>query len=487
MIAIGFSEIQQTPDIEVKQAAALKQMRELHARLQDCPKYHTLTVTDRQRLIKEGYAADLVDNLVFITQRNSKTLSASKDELMTGFTYAAFDPALYATDEITVHLKQLSQGCCCYCESFLIATESGKVSHFRPVQLLDHLGSCSQSIINQCSPYFELAYQQDNLVYCCTACDEQYKAGLFPTKHQRYPELPLAQEQSLLVDPYYDEPRQFIRFNPRNGQAYAYDMVRLFYKETQSLGDDCIAELLWKNPETIPNQTNAAGQLISQAPLNKNYQQWLSDYLDNGGYSKGQVTIDTLGLNRKSLVMARLATLNQLKFVASCAEKDQLNDVAISATHAYRSLAIDALHTWYYQTVSSEVSQEPVHLQTVESQVELTATPTNKSPQALNFPQWFRASLRYFVSESELGQVNKRQLVCLSSQDKVYGRQPKEKCIFLPIDWNTDSNNIIKVRSHRNIWESSFSELSRSRPLELMNLFTHNDIWVEGAYEALTA
>ncbi|WP_394204176.1 hypothetical protein [Shewanella waksmanii] len=482
MIAIGFSTTKQTPDIDVKQAAALKQMQALQARLTEGPKYHTLTQADRQRLIKEGYAADLVDNLVFITQRNAANQSGAKDQLVTGFTYAAFDPALYATDEMSLHLQQINQGCCCYCESYLSATEGGKVSHFRPVQLLDEVGASPADIINQCSPYYHLAYQQDNLVYCCHACDEQYKAGQFPIVGKRFPKVELEHEQGLLIDPYYDDPRQHIRFNPQNGQAYAYDLVQLFYQQTQSLDKDDIAKLLWRQPSAIPLQCNAAGQSISPKELDQQFHTWLSQYLNSGGVSKGHITITTLGLNRPALVLARLASLNQLKLSAPVADKSKLNDIAMAHSHAYRSLAIDALHSWHYQQTSenSEVVVAP------QATGPATSPAVAVRPQAFKFPQWFRASLRYFVTESELDKTQQRQLVCLSSKDRVYGQQPKEKCVFLPIDWEKDASNIIKVRSHRNIWESSFSELARSRPLELINLFTHNEVWVEGAFEALT-
>ncbi|TBR36014.1 hypothetical protein CBF23_015235, partial [Marinomonas agarivorans] len=89
------------------------------------------------------------------------------------------------------------------------------------------------------------------------------------------------------------------------------------------------------------------------------------------------------------------------------------------------------------------------------------------------------------MSESELQQTNKRRLVYLSVLDRLYGEKPKEKCVFLPINWQRDSHNLIKVHSHRNILEASFLELASSRPQELVELFANNDIWVEGAYPAL--
>jgi uncharacterized protein (TIGR02646 family) len=565
MIAINFLTAKQTADIEVKQAAALQQMNDLHARLQSGPKYHTLTHADRELLKTEGYAADLIDNLVFITQRDNANTPTQQDKLITGFTYAAFDPALYATDSITTHLQQLNQGCCCYCESFLLVTDSGKVSHFRPVQLLDIKNDAQTAINNQCSPYFSLAYQQDNLVYCCPACDEKHKAGLFPITGARYPETSLEHEQYLLINPYKDDPRQYIRFNPINGNAYAYDLVRLFYRATQSLTDVLtdkeVSRLLWQQPSAIPCQTDADGNSISTDSVNTEYLHWLKNYTANGGLSRGQITIDTLGLNRSALVVSRLATLSQRRLNAWNEDQSNVNanvnanananvnvnvnvkEPTNSQNHAYRSLALDALNTWHWQKeakvamrLSAVKHQENANhsentalvkhdrkMVTTEPAIEVANKgvegaisgadegiikgafegviegisetlnnnkafhlPVNTRVKAFEFPLWFRASLRYFVSESELGQVNKRQLVCLSNKDRLYGGKLKEKCIFLPINWNDDTDNIIKVRSHRNVWESSFAELARSRPLELINLFTHNDIWVEGAFSALS-
>ncbi|WP_039607646.1 hypothetical protein [Pseudoalteromonas luteoviolacea] len=101
------------------------------------------------------------------------------------------------------------------------------------------------------------------------------------------------------------------------------------------------------------------------------------------------------------------------------------------------------------------------------------------------FANWFKASLRYCVEESQLTETQRRNLVFLSARDKLYGQKAKEKCIFLPLDWQRDQHKLIKVRSHRNIWETSLSELASSRPMELLNLFTHNQIWAEGPFDAL--
>ncbi|TBR41720.1 hypothetical protein CBF23_008910 [Marinomonas agarivorans] len=528
MRALTFSHTALTPDLDVKQAAAEKQMAQLVELLKVAPKYHTLTKNDRQRLKKDGYAPDLVDNLIVMTQNQGVPTSRQDDNIMIGFTYAAFDPALYANSIIKEHFETVSIGCCCFCESFLTPTDGGVISHYRPVQLLDsdslNLNNGTSNNVDggqQCSPYFSFAYQQNNLVYSCRACDEKYKAGLFPVVGKRYPEVSVEQEQPLLIHPYHENPRDFIRFNPVNGQAYAYDHVCAFYQATTQLSKQEIETLLWQQPSAIPNQRNSQGLSITAQDVDQNYQDWLQEQKkahqtieQSLWQSRGQVTIDTLGLNRVALVLSRLDTLRQLRHEnAWINEPPQSTDCL--PVNAYRSLAVDAFATWHAQLSSQQSTETSAQLSTkssiqspdnlADSKDQLVSQPiagiegndvevidanvysNAQSDIRTEFPVWFRSCLVYLVSESELQQTNKRRLVYLSGRDRLYGEKPKEKCVFLPINWQRDSHNLIKVHSHRNIWEASFLELASSRPQELVELFANNDIWVEGAYPALTA
>lgn len=487
MRALPFSYVSLNADMEVKQAAATKQMDELVERLNVTPKYHTLTKQDYAQLRQEGYASDLIDNLITMTQRQGKPTVAD-DKVMIGFTYAAFDPALYSNLAIRSHLENISIGCCCYCESFLLPTDSGMVSHYRPVQLLDKTSE-GRAFTQQPSPYFSLAYEQSNWVYCCRACSEKYQAGVFPIEGKSYPEVLLEQEKPLLINPYHEEPRDFIRFNPRNGEAYAYDHMCDFYRDTQQLSPQSVESLFWEDPCVIPDQWNTDGEALTDEKVQARYDEWQS--LQTGiTSSRGQVTIATLGLNRPSLVLSRLTFLKQ--FTQSHEKVPNTESIKDLDVHEYYSLAFDALHTWQAELNNGESKTKP------KTEIVQNTSAVKKEPPVLSklesqnrndklFPVWLRSCLFYLVEESELEMSDKRRLVLLSSKDRFYGKKSKEKCVFLPIDWQGDTSNIIKVRSYRNVWESSFEELADTRPQELLELFANNDIWVEGDYAPLAS
>ncbi|TDF35592.1 hypothetical protein EYS14_19470 [Alteromonadaceae bacterium M269] len=495
MIQINFKAIDWLPDEEVKIQAANKQMQALVSKLAEAPKYHTLTAKDRQQLVKEGYAHDLTDNLVFITQRVDEQTNQS-DAIVVGFNYAAFDPSLFAGENITQHLKTINKGCCAYCESYLSATDAGQVAHYRPVELLEErsVGKNStqsqQNRIATCSPYFDLAYEQSNLLYVCHACNTGYKGGLFPVQGSRYPQAAIADEQPLLVHPYRDNPREFIRFDPVSAKAYPFDKLAAFLQTTKTMTYSQAEHYIWAHPELLKN-TPDFSQIAGFEP-------WFNSLAHEAQQKlqKGHATITTLGLNRPELVLLRLTGLTQLRMAC----KDIMSTLPEAFTEhelpvpsiAFRSLMVDAIQTWRKQLtdqVSSTLATKQSAPKTREEEQEPDVSVTSISPTTLaaNIPYWLRASLRYCVEESQVANTEKRNLVLLSGKDKLYGQHNKQKCVFLPINWLRDQHRCIKVQSPRNIWETSFSELAHSRPLELCHLFAQNHVWVEGPFTALKA
>lgn len=514
MIAIEFSSIECSADEDVKKQAAVKQMRALMARLEGAPKYHTLTTKDRTLLIKEGYARDLVDNLIFITERmltrpksyDSQAVQPdSQDNLELGFNYAAFDPALFASNTIRSHLAQLSDGCCALCESPLAATQCGEIAHFRPVDLLDNASIDKQVIHSQCSPYYALAYEQENLLYVCRACNEQHKIGLFPVSGPRFPKVAIENEHPLLVSPYHDKPRDYIRFNPFTGQAYSYDKVAAFLMATRQLTAPEVEQLIWSQPDVIPVQAYTG--ILCDTAKERDFSSWFAtlDHQTQIHLSRGELSIDSYGLNRPALVNARRAFSAQLLSVyththSAKSKIQHKNTVLETNTNTpktetsparplseipltgYRSFAIDALNSWQHS-----VKQLPALVHDVIKQPQENANnPSDEAIAAVRaFPMWFRSCIKYCVGESHLTQQDKRQLVFLSGQDAHYGQKSIEKSVFLAIDWLADQHKVIKVKSHRNIWETSFAELACSRAQQLTDLFSHNEIWVEGPFAPL--
>jgi uncharacterized protein (TIGR02646 family) len=108
-------------------------------------------------------------------------------------------------------LQKLFHSKCAYCECQLINVGEVDVDHYRPK-------SNAMSIDKRVSPehYWWLAYTWENLYPTCKQCNRQ-KASRFPVKGPRVPigttGGKLHKENRLLLDPCYDKPDQFLRFN----------------------------------------------------------------------------------------------------------------------------------------------------------------------------------------------------------------------------------------------------------------------------------
>lgn len=96
-------------------------------------------------------------------------------------------------------------------------------------------------------------------------------------------------------------------------------------------------------------------------------------------------------------------------------------------------------------------------------------------------PATIRSGLIYIVLEQELKLKNKRRIVHLSNSDLLYG-STSGKCVFLPIDWEQDFLNVVKVHEGKHTWETSFAELAQTRPNALRSLFANSEVWAEGHY-----
>lgn len=501
MMPIPFSEAALSADEAFKQKAALQQMTDLLERVAVGKKHRTLTKSDRRTLSQEGYAQDLVDNLVLVTQRiPMKQLDGSsyQDQVQTGFTEAAFDPSLYANRNISTHLRNTHQGCCAFCETNLAASGSELVVSLRPASIVFE----QQTTVR--SPYWQQAYSATNLYLACPACAEQHKSANFPVAGARNANPAL--EQPLLLAPYTEQPRDFIRFNPRNGAAYPFDRVAAFYLAQQQLDRSAVESLLWQNPDAIPLQQDVSGKALSAATLDQDFLRWLAGHADD--YPRGQANIDCFGLNRRALVATRLAQAAavgcQLKALDMHSTDPQTLattlQALLTAQLQYRSLALDVVQSFLAQlaccgaVVGSTAQAKTTDPQTTAAPAVVQGKPV--SPSALgnlsesawpkpDFPLWLMSGLMYMMFEHELQINDKRRLVNLSADDSTYGADHPEKSLFIAIDWWNDANKVIKVKSNNHIWETSFRELAASRPLEVRNLFANNHLWVEGVFPPL--
>ncbi|HLP61522.1 MAG TPA: hypothetical protein VK186_21955 [Candidatus Deferrimicrobium sp.] len=110
--------------------------------------------------------------------------------------------------QLKEHLFELFHGKCAYCESKLLHVASGEVEHYRPKRQVSE---------NPGHPgYYWLAYDVDNLLPCCEKCNRtRGKQNHFPVKvsHAYSPE-ELHKEEPLLLNPYFHQPSEHLKFIP---------------------------------------------------------------------------------------------------------------------------------------------------------------------------------------------------------------------------------------------------------------------------------
>lgn len=101
---------------------------------------------------------------------------------------------------------------CCYCETKFNFTRDLEVEHFRPKRFAQQ--SSNSKIIPLA--YFWLAYDWDNLLLGCAACNRDYKKNLFPLENEAGRALPqtrnIENEVPTFINPSKENPRQHIRF-----------------------------------------------------------------------------------------------------------------------------------------------------------------------------------------------------------------------------------------------------------------------------------
>jgi uncharacterized protein (TIGR02646 family) len=124
-----------------------------------------------------------------------------------------FDSAIYGHHSVKDTLKEMQHRKCCFCEAFVPHISSGDVEHHRPKAAF-----CQQDGDALERPgYYWLAYDWENLLFCCEMCNRRHKRNLFPladpAARVRDPRQSVAQESPLFVNPAAEDPAQFISFH----------------------------------------------------------------------------------------------------------------------------------------------------------------------------------------------------------------------------------------------------------------------------------
>lgn len=110
--------------------------------------------------------------------------------------------------ELKPYLQDYFNGKCAYCEVVIHAGFWGDVEHYRPKKRVEedpnHPG------------YYWLAYEPENLLPSCQMCNQGGgKKNYFPVKPgtRAYDDTTLSGEQPLLLNPYKDNPRDYLEYD----------------------------------------------------------------------------------------------------------------------------------------------------------------------------------------------------------------------------------------------------------------------------------
>lgn len=111
--------------------------------------------------------------------------------------------------ELKLHLFDLFEGKCAYCEACVQDVAFGEVEHYRPKgqveECPDHPG------------YYWMAYDLTNLLPSCQLCNGyQAKRNHFPVREKAWARRreEMEREKPLLLNPYLQNPREHLRFRP---------------------------------------------------------------------------------------------------------------------------------------------------------------------------------------------------------------------------------------------------------------------------------
>jgi len=123
--------------------------------------------------------------------------------------------------EVKAKLLESHYWKCCYCEKEFNFTRDLEVEHFRPKRFAQQ--SPNSEIIPMV--YFWLAYDWDNLLLSCAACNRDFKKNLFPLEDEDDRASPrirnIENEVSTFINPSKENPREHIRFEEETPVAHA--------------------------------------------------------------------------------------------------------------------------------------------------------------------------------------------------------------------------------------------------------------------------
>lgn len=162
-------------------------------------------------ITKSGPPAKLGEGAALVTSYNADFL-ARQAEYEDGS--AGFDirKEIYGHRSVKEVLRTAQRKKCCFCEGIFEANAAADVEHYRPKRY-------SQQAVKRSKiypGYYWLAYNWDNLFYCCQVCNRSHKKNIFPLRN------PNARARNHLNDVTAEEP---LLLNP-SGPANPRDHIK---------------------------------------------------------------------------------------------------------------------------------------------------------------------------------------------------------------------------------------------------------------------
>lgn len=450
----------------------------------------TLNAQLRSQLIEQGADKTLVDYIAFGAQVlqsfNQNTQQWDSQAIpMVGFSSDAFAADIYADPAIKQAIITSHAGRCAYCETLIYHCQYGDVEHFRPKAAYSQW-----SDLDLIRPgYHQLAYEPQNLLYACGICNQSFKQNFFPVVGPRFPEVPLNQENALFINPYAEDPRNFIRFNPLLATAYDFQMTANFYQAGKGWDSDTTAHVIWKDPTMIP------GQSTTRSEVTEAFQTWVSQQRQGNPY-RGFTTINKLGLNRRSLIRARASHLRQMRGLYDTAKSNtpdtqsaaQALEAIVSGqpnavlpTPQYLSASLDALFTW-------RVDEAPHDYVAMYNNILTDFTSTVDQALADDTPV-YNDSLMFGVPRGSETNTSRRYIIYLSDSDAIYGSPEGFDGWLLAIDWDNYLDNEVVIRkqlkSGERITNTTLREIAETQPQSLWRKFERGTAVMRGDFPPL--
>ena len=154
----------------------------------------------------------LLQRGIEVRRRHEADVESDPAAYSSGSRTLEFDRSVYAHDTIKRDLVAMQHEKCAFCEAKPLHVSDGDVEHFRPK------GAVRQDDADALRRpgYYWLAYEWDNLLFACERCNRRHKRSFFPlvdpARRAQTHRDGVAGEAPIFIDPSAEDPRPFISY-----------------------------------------------------------------------------------------------------------------------------------------------------------------------------------------------------------------------------------------------------------------------------------